>query len=143
MKVLALILGLGVVACTSRSAAPRPQLMGSFACSADSTEAVGAVRAVQITHDAARSIKLAIAVSPTQDTTGIWFFALEGTGSVSNSTAGARAHCDLRGEGLGPTLSLRASSNQPVTVSMITLDGTVRSSATVKPGATGWLSFGQ
>ena len=142
MKIFAwLVLGLGVLACTPRSAAPHPRLVGSFACGADSTDADGAVRALLITHDATQPMRIAIAVSPTPDTTGTWSFALEGIGSVANSTAGSRAQCDLRGAGLGPTLSLRASSNKPIMVSLITLDATVRSSTTVKPRATGSLSF--
>ena len=135
------VLLLGVLACSSRAASPPPPMGGTFSCSADGVKVEGTVRELHITHDAAQPLEIAITLSPTADTSA-WSFVLEGTGSASNSTRGSHAGCDLRGSGLGRALSLRGSSNQPIMVSLITLDATVRSSATVKPGASGSLSFG-
>ena len=131
---------LGVLACSSR-VAPPPQLVGSFSCTTDGVNAGEAVRELLITHDAAQPLEIAIALSPSPDTTSTWSFVLDGTGSISISTRDSRAKCYLRGSGLGRTLSLRGSSNQPIMISLETLDAKVRASATVKPGASGSLSF--
>ena len=143
MRIFAgLVLGLGVLACASRTTALRPPLVSSFTCSVDSVNADGMVRTLHITHDATQPIEIAIAIAPTPDTATAWSFVLEGSGSVGGSTIGSRAQCDLRGTGLGRALSLHGSSSQPIMVSLVTLDATVRSSATVNPGASGSLTFG-